>query len=276
MTVEAPPIEELALPIIAIAQRAGAVILDVYRSNPNTRYKADRSPVTDADQAAENLILESLSKLFPDIPVVAEEALAAGNIPDVQDCFFLVDPLDGTKEFLKKNGEFTVNIALVNAKQPVFGLIYAPDSDDCYVTLRRNEAARCKLLPDHNPSPRQEFEFQILSGEAAGQRPLTAMVSRSHLTPDTESFLKGLGDPVRLSFGSSLKFCAIARGDADVYPRLGPTCEWDTAAGHAILNAAGGCVLTSGGQPFLYGKKEQRFLNPSFIAWRRPPNSIVS
>ena len=273
MTVKAPPIEELAQPIIAIAQRAGAVIMDIYRSNPNTRYKADRSPVTDADQAAESLIIESLSKLFPEIPVIAEEALAAGIIPDVENCFFLVDPLDGTKEFLKKNGEFTVNIALVYAKQPVFGLIYAPVKDDCYVTLGRNRAARCKLLPAHNPSPRQEFEFQILTGEPREQRPMTAMVSRSHLTPETESFLKGLGDPERLSLGSSLKFCVIARGDADVYPRLGRTSEWDTAAGHAVLDATGGCVLTEDGHPFLYGKKEERFLNPSFIAWRRPPNA---
>ncbi len=105
---------------------------------------------------------------------------------------------------------------------------------------------------------------------------MTAMISRSHLTPATESFLKKLGDPERLSLGSSLKFCVIARGDADVYPRLGQTSEWDTAAGHAILNATGGCVLTGDGQPFLYGKKEERFLNPPFVAWRRPPNAIVS
>ncbi len=276
MTVKAPPTEELAQPIIAIAQRAGAVIMDIYRSDPNTRYKADQSPVTDADQAAETLILESLSKLFPEIPVVAEEALASGTIPDVQNCYFLVDPLDGTKEFLKKNGEFTVNIALVNAKQPVFGLIYAPDKDDCYVTLASNRAAQFKLLPDHNPSPRDKFDFQILTGDAPRQRPMTAMVSRSHLTPETESFLKGLGDPERLPLGSSLKFGVIARGDADVYPRLGRTSEWDIAAGHALLNATGGCVLTTDRQPFLYGKKGERFLNPPFIAWRRPPNSIVS
>ncbi len=276
MTVKAPPIEELAQPIIPIAQRAGAVILDIYRSNHNARLKADKSPVTDADHAAENLIVESLSKLFPDIPVVAEEGLAAGNIPEVENCFFLVDPLDGTKEFLKKNGEFTVNIALVDDDRPVFGLIYAPDKDDCYVTLRSHRAARFRLLPDHNPSPRQEFDFQMLTGEPSAQRPMTAMVSRSHLTPETESFLKGLGNPERLSLGSSLKFGVIARGDADVYPRFGQTSEWDTAAGHALLNATGGCVLTGDGQPFRYGKKEARFINPPFIAWRRPPDSIVS
>lgn len=273
MTAEAPPLEDLAHSIVPIAQRAGAAILDIYRSNPNTRYKADQSPVTDADHASEDLILDSLSKLFPQIPVVAEESLAAGNIPDVQRCFFLVDPLDGTKEFIKKNGEFTVNIALVDAAQPIFGLIYAPDKADCYVTLGRNRAARCELLPRRNQPTRQMFDFQILTGEPQAQKPMTAIVSRSHLTPETESFLQKLGDPPRLTLGSSLKFGVIARGGADVYPRFGQTSEWDTAAGHALLNAAGGCVLTGDGEPFLYGKKDCRFINPPFVAWRREPSS---
>ena len=255
MTAEAPPLEDLAQSIIPIAQRAGAAILDVYRSNPNTRYKADRSPVTDADHASEDLIIDALSKLFPQIPVVAEESLAAGNIPEIQRYFFVVDPLDGTKEFIKKNGEFTVNIALVDGEQPVFGLIYAPDKADCYVTLGGNRAARCKLLPDHNPAARQMFDFQILTGDSQARRPMTAIVSRSHLTPETESFLQKLGDPPRLLQGSSLKFGVIARGDADVYPRLGRTCEWDTAAGHALLKAAGGCLLTGMASRSCTGKK---------------------
>ena len=276
MTFEAPPIEDLAQSIIAIAQRAGAAILDIYSLDPNTRYKADKSPVTDADHASEDLIVESLSKLFPKIPVIAEESLAAGNMPDVQGCFFLVDPLDGTKEFLKHNGEFTVNIALVDAEQPVFGLIYAPAKADCYVTLGSNKAARCKLLADQNPSAGQKFDFQMLTGEPPEQRPTTAIVSRSHLTPKTEDFLNKLGDPQRLLLGSSLKFGVIATGEADVYPRFGGTYEWDTAAGHALLNATGGCVLTEDGEPLLYRKKDRNFLNPSFIAWRRKPSSIVS
>jgi len=275
VTAEAPPLEDLAQSIIPIAQRAGAAILDIYRSDPNTRYKADHSPVTDADHASEDLILDSLSRLFPEMPVVAEESLAAGNIPDVERCFFLVDPLDGTKEFIKKNGEFTVNIALVEAERPVFGLIYAPEKADCYVTLDGDRAARLKLLPDHNPSPRSEPDFQILTGEPQGQRPMTAIVSRSHLTPETESFLKKLGTPRRNLLGSSLKFGVIARGEADVYPRFGRTSEWDTAAGHALVNATGGCVLTIDGGPFLYGKKGQSFLNPPFVAWRRKPCSIL-
>lgn len=276
LSLEDLALEDLAKSILPIAQRAGAAILDIYRSNPNTRYKADKSPVTDADHASEDLILNSLSKLFPAIPVVAEESLAAGNIPEVERYFFLVDPLDGTKEFIKKNGEFTVNIALVDAGQPAFGLVYAPDKADCYVTLGSKSAARCKLLPDHNPPAGQKFDFEILTGEPQEQRPLTTIVSRSHLTPETESFLKNLSDPQRLHLGSSLKFCVIARGDADVYPRFGPTCEWDTAAGHALLNAVGGCVLTGDGKPFLYGKRNEKFLNPSFVAWRRKPSSFVS
>ena len=276
MTAEAPQLEDLAQSIIPIAQRAGAAILDIYRIDPNTRYKADKSPVTDADHASEDLIIDSLSKLSPEIPVVAEESLAAGNIPEVQRYFFLVDPLDGTKEFIKKNGEFTVNIALVNSGQPVFGLIYAPDKADCYVTLGSNKAARFELLPDHNPPAGQKFDFEILTGEPQEQRPMTAIVSRSHLTPETESFLKNLGDPQRLLLGSSLKFGVIARGDADVYPRFGPTSEWDTAAGHALLNAAGGCVLMGDGTPFLYGKRNRSFLNPPFVAWRRKPSSFAS
>lgn len=271
MTAEALPHEDLASAIIPIAQRAGATILDIARSGLNTRYKADRSPVTDADEAAENLILDALSKLFPGIPAVAEERMAGGDAPEIQRYFFAVDPLDGTKEFLKGNGEYTVNIALIDGERPVFGLIYAPEKDDCYVTLGSRKAARLKLVASHNPSARPESEFQFLTGEPQHERPMTAIVSRSHLTPDTEGFLKKLGAPQMMLLGSSLKFGVIARGDADVYPRFGRTCEWDTAAGHALLNATGGCVLTMDGGPFLYGKKGQSFVNPGFVAWRRKP-----
>jgi 3'(2'), 5'-bisphosphate nucleotidase len=201
--------------------------------------------------------------------VVAEESLAAGRIPDVGDVFFLVDPVDGTKEFIKKNGEFTVNIALVAGGRPVFGLVYAPDKDDCYLTLGANRAVRLRLRADKNPPAGQTYDFEPLTGEPREQRPFTAIVSRSHLTPDTETFLQRLQDPPRLRVGSSLKFAMLASGLADVYPRIALTSEWDTAAGHALLDAAGGCVLTGDGGPFLYGKKEGRFRNPSFVAWRR-------
>jgi 3'(2'), 5'-bisphosphate nucleotidase len=269
VTVELPSAEELALALIPVAQRAGAAIMDVYRSDPNVRYKADASPVTDADHAAEDIILDSLAKLAPEIPAVAEESLAAGRIPDVEDAFFLVDPLDGTKEFLKRNGEFTVNIALVAGGRPVFGLVYAPDKADCYVTLGPDRAVRFHLPPDKAPPLNQTYDFEPLTGQPHTERPFSAIVSRSHLTPETEAFLHRLQDPPRLRVGSSIKFAMIARGLADVYPRIAPTSEWDTAAGHALLNAAGGCVFAGDGGPFLYGKKESRFVNPSFVAWRR-------
>jgi 3'(2'), 5'-bisphosphate nucleotidase len=259
----------LALPLIPVAQKAGAAILEIYASNPNVRYKADRSPVTDADHASEDIILEALLKLAPHVPVIAEEQLAAGRIPDVEDTFFLVDPLDGTKEFIRRNGEFTVNIALIGRGRPVFGLIYAPDKADCYITLGAGRAARCKLRPDRNPASSQRFDFEPLTGEPPEPRPFTALVSRSHLTPETEAFLAGLGGPPRMLLGSSLKFGVIARGLADVYPRFAPTSEWDTAAGQALLDAVGGLIQASDGEPLAYGKKDRAFLNPSFVAWRR-------
>jgi 3'(2'), 5'-bisphosphate nucleotidase len=259
----------LALEIIATAQRAGAAILDIYRADPKARFKADRSPVTEADLAAEDIILASLAKLMPGTPVVAEEQATAGNIPVCGDVFFLVDPLDGTKEFLKFNGEFTVNIALIEATLPVFGLVYAPDKADCYVTLAPGKSFRCCLPPAHDAAPDEGLDFTPLTGEPHSQRPFTALVSRSHVRPQTVEFLEKLGNPPRLVMGSSLKFGLLARGEADVYPRFGPTSEWDTAAGQAIVEAAGGAVLTEDGQPLRYGKVQEGYTNPSFIARRR-------
>jgi 3'(2'), 5'-bisphosphate nucleotidase len=275
VTLDAPDYGELALSLIPAAQRAGAAIMDVYRSVPNVRYKADRSPVTDADEAAEHIILEALSKLMPGVPVVAEEQAAAGKTPGIGAEFFLVDPLDGTKEFLKLNGEFTVNIALVIRESPVFGLIFAPAKADCYLTLGANKAVRCELHPAHNPTLHQALEFTILTGEARPNRPMTALVSRSHLRPETQPFLVDLRDPPRMVMGSSLKFGLLANGEADVYPRFGPTSEWDIAAGQAIVVAAGGCVVTSDGKPLLYGKRDEGFVNPSFIAWRRASDASM-
>jgi 3'(2'), 5'-bisphosphate nucleotidase len=265
----------LALSILSVAQQAGVAILDIYRSAPNVRYKTDHSPVTDADHAAEAIIVEALAKLMPGIPVIAEEQAAAGRIPAIDGPFFLVDPIDGTKEFLKGNGEFTVNIALIIKAIPIFGLIYAPDKSDCYLTLEPGRAVRCALHPAHSPSLHQDVDFLPLTGEAAAGRPLTAIVSRSHPRPEALAFLERLGDPRKLLLGSSLKFGVLARGEADVYPRFGPTSEWDTAAGHALVDATGGCVVTTGGKPLLYGKKESGFTNPAFIAWRRASDAGV-
>ncbi len=269
MTLKEQDYKEFALANIAVAQQAGAAIMEIYRSVPQVRYKEDKSPVTDADQASESMIIEALSKLMPDIPAVAEERTAAGFVPEASSSFFLVDPLDGTKEFLKNNGEFTVNIAMVENGKAVFGLIYAPDKADCYVTLGRNHAVRCKLMPTAS-AQLPALDFTPLTGEADPQRPFAALVSRSHPRPEALAFLEKLGNPERSGLGSSLKFGVLARGEADVYPRFGPTSEWDTAAGQAILEAAGGCVLTTDGQPLRYGKRDEGFKNPAFIAWRRP------
>ncbi|MBT3069927.1 3'(2'),5'-bisphosphate nucleotidase CysQ [Rhodomicrobium sp. Az07] len=243
--------------------------MDIYKTSPEVRFKADRSPVTDADVACEHIILEALSRLATDIPVVAEEALSCGAVPKMRDRFFLVDPVDGTKEFIRANGEFTVNIAMIENHAPVFGLVYAPAFSDCYVTLGHERAVRLKLVPDHNPAPRTAHEFAPISGERPHSRGFTAIVSRSNQTPEAERFLRRIGDPPCARMGSSLKFGVVARGDADVYPRFAPTSEWDIAAGHALVNAAGGCVLTEAGDPLGYGKVDRHFANPSFVAWRR-------
>lgn len=259
--------QELVRSLIPSVQRAGAAVLKIYQSNPHVRFKADRSPVTDADQAAEEILVEALSKLLPEVPVVGEELVAGDRVPEFGDEYFLVDPLDGTKEFLKRNDEFTINIALINNEIPVLGLVYAPAKCDCYLTLTPRQAVRCQLSPSAVASV-QDLEFQPLAGEASTGRPLTAIVSRSHLNTDTLQFLSRLGNPPRIVMGSSLKFGVLARGDADVYPRFGATSGWDTAAGHAVLNASGGCVLTLAGKPLKYRNREGDFRNPPFIAWR--------
>jgi len=206
---------------------------------------------------------------MPDVPVVAEELASSGHLPDTGSSYFAVDPLDGTKEFLKLNGEFCINIALIRGEKAIFGLLFAPSKADCFVTLSPGKAFRCELHPAHNPPLHLNPDFTPLSGESP-HRPFTAIVSRSHLRPETLAFLEQLGNPERITLGSALKFGMLAAGEADVYPRHGPTNEWDTAAGQAILEAAGGSVLTLDGKPLLYGKKDQGFRNPGFIAWRRP------
>jgi 3'(2'), 5'-bisphosphate nucleotidase len=241
-------------PVVALAERAGALILEHYRDGVAVRAKADASPVTVADEAAEALILEGLAELTPEIPVVAEETVAAGHVPELGDGrFWLVDPLDGTKEFLSRNGEFTVNIALIEGREPVLGVVFAPALGKVWWGARGAGA----MLRD-----------------AAGERPIAArprpasgivaVASRSHSDPQTEAFLDQMGVAERISAGSSLKFCLVAEGRADVYPRFGPTMEWDTAAGHAVLRAAGGQVTTRDGAPFTYRKPG--FRNPEFIA----------
>lgn len=251
---------------------AGRAILDIYHSGPTTTYKADCSPVTEADERAEAIILDALRQASPDIPVVAEEAAAAGGVPDIAGGrFILVDPLDGTKEFIDRRDEFTVNIALIEDGVPVVGVVYAPALGVAYAG---DKSGACRLAISE--------DFVVNRREPIFVRPVppapVAVASRSHNTPETDRFLNDHAISDVCSIGSSLKFCLVAEGRADVYPRFGRTMEWDTAAGDAVLRAAGGATLTLDGRLLTYGKVRQTgdadFANPSFVAWggsgRRP------
>jgi 3'(2'), 5'-bisphosphate nucleotidase len=355
-----------------IALDAGAAILDVYDAGPQVCYKDDHSPVTEADERAEAIILERLAAAFPHIPVVAEESVSSGRVPDISGgTFFLVDPLDGTKEFINRRNDFTVNIALIEGNVPVAGIVYAPAQRCAYVAdggraekllldpawaLEHRQPIRARMRGaeltavasrSHNSSETEAFltghgvmnyasvgsslKFCLLAEGKADVYPrfgrtialiegnvpvagivyapaqrcayvadggraekllldpawalehrqairvrvrgaeLTAVASRSHNSSETEAFLTGHGVMNYASVGSSLKFCLLAEGKADVYPRFGRTMEWDTAAGDAVLKAAGGSVVRLDGSRLLYGKTVQEedsaFANPHFIAW---------
>jgi 3'(2'), 5'-bisphosphate nucleotidase len=185
------------------------------------------------------------------------------------DRFFLVDPLDGTKEFIHKRSDFTVNIALIEAGQPRFGLVYAPARALLAATIAAGKAVEAELSPNKAGAELRNLSAKPLHARVASETGLTALVSHSHLDADTEAFLARLKIAGRSSAGSSIKFLAIAKGEADVYPRFGPTMEWDTAAGQAVLEAAGGSVIDTDGRPLRYGKVERGLRNPSFIAWGR-------
>jgi 3'(2'), 5'-bisphosphate nucleotidase len=245
-----------------LARSAAREIMRIYAGDLGVRDKADKSPVTDADHAAEAIIVAGLRKLTPDTPVVAEEEMAAGRIPATDAIqagapFWLVDPLDGTKEFIKRNGEFTVNIALIEVGRPTLGIVLAPASD----TLWRGAVG---LGADKSE---KGGAFAAITTRAMPDDGLTCCASRSHsIYSDLDIWFgrEGLTVSERVQVGSSLKFCLIAEGKADIYPRFGPTNEWDTAAGQGVLEAAGGEVVTTDGKPLLYGKP--RFSNPHFIA----------
>ena len=239
--------------LVRIAEAAGTVVMRHYEAGCSARVKADRSPVTDADEEAEVLILKELARHFPGVPVVAEEAAAAGKTVEPAAHFFLVDPVDGTKEFVKRGGEFTVNIGEIVDGKPVAGVVLAPAIGRLFVG-KTGEGA---------------FEIsngvtRAIAARAPAADGLVAVSSRSHPDARTDELLKTLVIKGHTNAGSSLKFCLVAAGEADIYPRAGQTMEWDTAAGHAVLTAAGGQVTTWDGAPFVYGKPG--FLNGPFIA----------
>ncbi len=243
-----------------LALEAGAKAMTIYAGPFAVGAKGDASPVTQADRLGEEIIVRGLAALAPSIPVLAEEAASGGTIPDLGAEFFLVDPLDGTKEFITKTGEFTVNIALVRDGAPVLGVVYAPAMSKLYLGVRGHGAFMRRTGAGEAALP--------IRARVAARDGLVAVASRSHRGPETDAFLSTLKIADFAAAGSSLKFCLIAEGLADVYPRLGRTMEWDTGAGQAVLEAAGGRVVEFGTEaPLRYGKKVRGFDNPHFIAW---------
>ena len=247
--------------LIYSAQRAGGAIMAVYAGSFTVKEKADASPVTAADEAAEKILLDDLAAIAPGVPVVAEESVAVGKVPVIAGRFFLVDPLDGTKEFISHRDEFTVNVALVENGEPVLGVVFAPARHELFWgDVKARKAGRIDADPDGTmPSLGEPIVARL--PPAGG---LTAVASRSHRTPETDALLANYPVAEFISIGSSLKFCLVASGQADLYPRVGTTMEWDTAAGQAVLCAAGGSVRNLDGSPFRYGKPG--FRNGSFLA----------
>ncbi|MAM00612.1 3'(2'),5'-bisphosphate nucleotidase CysQ [Hydrocarboniclastica marina] len=241
--------------LLEIAEAAGEAILEVYRTVIAVEYKGDNSPVTAADMAAHHIIMDGLTRLTPDTPILSEEA---ANIPwstrQQWQRYWLVDPLDGTREFLNRSGEFTVNIALIEGGQPILGVVSVPVTGDYYWGGEATGAW-------HRGSVGTVRELKV----SAPASKLRVLASKSHLNEETRAYIDKLGPVELVQAGSSLKICRIAEGKADLYPRLGPTSEWDTAAAHAVLLGAGGRISTVKGDPLLYNQ-EETLLNPHFIA----------
>jgi 3'(2'), 5'-bisphosphate nucleotidase len=252
---QAPTDSKLTTLVLDAAIAASRLIMNVYARPITAVTKMDGSPVTEADAAAEKVILDHLRPTG--IPVLGEESVAAGIIPELGDRYFVVDPLDGTKEFIKRNGEFTVNIALVEHGVPVLGVVLAPASGETFIGDA--SGAWFSNTLDGVTSARQSIAV-------ASAKRLRIVASRSHGHAALASLCETLDVEADVSVGSSLKFCLLARGDAQLYPRFTPTCEWDTAAGQAVLEAAGGAVVTLDCERMRYGKHALGFLNPYFVA----------
>jgi len=256
------PSERLAA-LVALAHEAGAIVMRHYVAGTEARKKTDHSPVTDADEEAEAHILKGLQALVPGVPVVAEEEVAAGRLPQIGLHFFLVDPLDGTKEFINRNGEFTVNIAEIVNGIAVRGVVYAPDKRRLFFGETPGGAWEIQTSVDALPDLAKARRIRV---RAAPKDGLVAVASRSHRDKKTEEYLAHYPVKEFITAGSSLKFCLVATGEADIYPRHGTTMEWDTAAGDAVLSAAGGRVTNLDGSAFVYGRVADNFTNPHFVA----------
>jgi len=247
-------LKELIEPVVALATEAGQAILEVYATDFDVQEKSDESPLTQADLASHRCIVAGLAQLTPGIPVISEEE----GLPSFEERgqwqrYWLIDPLDGTKEFVNRNGEFTVNIALIDSHRPVFGVVYVPVQDKTYVGCE-----------GHGAELRESGSVTPIRVADTSSTPVRIVGSRSHRGSSLDTFLERLGETDMVPMGSSLKFCVIAEGRADIYPRLGPTSEWDTAAAQAVVEQAGGKVLELDGKPLSYNAKEN-ILNPWFV-----------
>ena len=246
---------EYVEPLVALARQAGDAILEVYATDFDVQAKDDDSPLTQADTASHRVIDAGLRALTPDIPVISEESgLPAFAERSQWDRYWLIDPLDGTKEFVKRNGEFTVNIALIEKHRPVLGIVHVPVQNKTYTGCEG--AGSAVIVADGDPEP-----IQVAAASAS---PVRVVGSRSHRGASLDAYLDALGEFEMLPMGSSLKFCVVAEGKADVYPRLGPTSEWDTAAAQAVVEQAGGAVVELDGEPLAYNAKSD-ILNPFFL-----------
>jgi 3'(2'), 5'-bisphosphate nucleotidase len=256
--------KELLDTLTEIVSRAAQATLAVSFSSVQQRIKADLSPVSAADEASEALMLEGLARVLPGVPVIAEESVDLASARNLEPSFVLVDPLDGTKEFLAGRDEFTVNLGIVTHGVPLAGIIAAPAQGLVWRGIVGGKAERLKLRVGAAPS--EAYDRSFVRTRPAPAR-LTVATSRTHLDEQTEDFLARLPLTKRYMCGSSVKFCHLAQGDADLYPRLSPTREWDVAAGCAILLAAGGAVKMPGGGDMRFGRAAEKFLVPGFIAW---------
>ena len=246
--------------VLAITKHAGEAIMAVYASDFEVMHKADQSPLTQADMAAHHIIAQGLTRLNPALPVLSEESVALDFATrSAWPTYWLVDPLDGTKEFVKKNGEFTVNIALIHAHKPILGVVYAPVTNALYFATEQQGAY--KQIGTLPPQPIYARTFQA--------HRISMAESRSHACAQTQAFFTKvatkLSQPEIISMGSSLKMCLVAEGVVDIYARFGPTSEWDTAAAHCVLNEAGGAITDTHGIDLQYNSKDS-LLNPSFLA----------
>ena len=242
-------------PLVLLARQAGDAILEVYATEFDVQAKDDDSPLTQADMASHRIIDAGLRELTPDIPIISEES----GLPSFEERrqwsrYWLIDPLDGTKEFVKRNGEFTVNIALIDQHRPVLGIVHVPVMEKTYTGCEG--AGSAVRLQENKPTAIQVSEKSAT--------PVRVVGSRSHRGASLDAYLETLGNFEMLPMGSSLKFCLVAEGKADIYPRLGPTSEWDTGAAQAVVEQAGGAVLELDGQVLAYNAKED-ILNPHFM-----------